>query len=108
LPTVRFADRLIECLEGANLRLVLVRARAPLYNSASKALNCRGAGRCGTCAVRVEGMVSEPTPAEQRRLGLFPHNAGSGLRLACQCSVLGDVTVTKQKGLFGQRTGDQS
>ena len=28
----------------------------------------------------------------------------SGLRLACQCSVLGDLKVTKHEGLFGQRT----
>jgi ferredoxin len=27
----------------------------------------------------------------------------AGLRLACQCSVLGDVVVTKHAGLFGQR-----
>ncbi len=98
MPTIRFAGRSVDCLEGANLRVVLVRARLPLYNDAARALNCRGRGLCGTCAVRVEGPVSEPTTAESRRLG-----AGSGLRLACQCKVMGDLEVTKLAGFFGNR-----
>ena len=102
MPTVRFADRTIECPHGANLRVVLLRARLPLYTRVARAIHCRGNGACGTCAVRVEGPVSEPTPVERRRLGLPPHHPDSGLRLACQCSVLGDLTVTKYEGLFGQ------
>ena len=88
-------------LEGSNLRVVILRARLPLYNSAARALNCRGRGVCGTCAVRVEGAVSEPTAAELTRLKLPPHDEHSGLRLACQCVILGDVTVTKLSGFFG-------
>lgn len=88
---------------GANLRVVLLRARLPLYTKVARAVHCRGHGTCGTCAVRVEGKVSEPTPAELRRLSLPPHDPQAGLRLACQTSVLGDVTVTKHPGLFGQR-----
>ena len=103
MPIVHFADQSIECLHGANLSIVLVRARLPLYNSAAQALNCRGRGVCGTCTVRIEGKVSEPTGAEHRRLAIFPHNQESGLRLACQCNVLGDITVTKQDGHWGQR-----
>ncbi|NIR39356.1 MAG: (2Fe-2S)-binding protein, partial [Actinobacteria bacterium] len=60
----------------------------------AEALHCRGRGICGTCAVRVEGAVSEPTESELRRLRLPPHRPDAGLRLACQCSVLGDLTVT--------------
>lgn len=104
MPTVRFAGREIECLQGANLRMVLLRARLPLYHSAARALHCRGFGTCGTCAVRIEGPVSEPTQIEQWRLGFPPHDRESGLRLACQASVLGDVTVTKYEGFWGQRT----
>jgi ferredoxin len=52
--------------------------------------------------VHIEGAVSDPTPAELRRLRLPPHDPEAGLRLACQCSVLGDVVVTKHPGLFGQ------
>jgi ferredoxin len=84
--------------------VVLLRARLPLYTTVARAIHCRGNGACGTCAVRVEGPVSEPTATELRRLRLPPHSPESGLRLACQLNVLGDITVTKYEGLFGQRT----
>jgi ferredoxin len=54
--------------------------------------------------VQIEGPVSEPTAAELRRLRFPPHDPASGLRLACQTNVLGDVTVTKHPGLWGQHT----
>ncbi len=108
MPKVEFAGRTIECPQGANLRVVLLRARLPLYTRVARAVHCRGRGTCGTCAVRVEGAVSEPTDAERRRFRLPPHRPESGLRLACQCSVLGDVTITKYDGLFGQRTAASS
>lgn len=82
--------------------MVLLRARLPLYTVVARALHCRGRGTCGTCAVRVEGPVSEPTPAELRRMRFPPHHPEAGLRLACQCTVLGDLTVTKYSGLWGQ------
>jgi ferredoxin len=82
--------------------MVLLRARLPLYSRVARAVHCRGFGTCGTCAVRIEGAVSEPTPAEKRRLALPPHDLASGLRLACQVSVLGDLSVTKHEGFFGQ------
>lgn len=104
MPTIHFAGKSIPCLDGANLRMVLLRARLPLYNSAARALHCRGFGSCGTCAVRIEGPVSEPTAIEKLRLALPPHDRASGLRLACQVSVLGDVVVTKYEGFWGQRT----
>jgi ferredoxin len=103
LPTIRFADQSVECPLGANLRVVLLRARLPLYTRVAEAIHCRGRGVCGTCAVRIEGPVSEPTELELRRLRLPPHQPDSGLRLACQCTVLGDVTITKHAGLWGQR-----
>jgi len=103
MPTVQFAGETVECPEGANLRTVLLRARLPLYNGVARAIHCRGFGTCGTCAVRIEGEVSEPTAVERWRLGFPPHDAESGLRLACQCNVLGDVTVTKYEGLWGHR-----
>lgn len=107
MPTVHFDDQTIECPVGANLRVVLLRARLPLYTRVARAVHCRGHGTCGTCAVRVEGAVSEPTLAERRRLSLPPHDPESGLRLACQCNLLGDVTVTKYEGFFGQRAPKQ-
>jgi ferredoxin len=102
MPKIQFAGETVDCPEGANLRFVLLRARLPLYHRVARAVHCRGRGTCGTCAVRIEGEVSEPTAAERARLSLPPHNQESGLRLACQCNVLGDLTVTKYQGLFGQ------
>jgi ferredoxin len=84
--------------------MVLLRARQPLYTRVSRALHCRGRGLCGTCAVRIEGPISEPTSAEQKRLRRPPHRPEKRLRLACQVSVLGDLTVTKYDGLWGQHT----
>jgi ferredoxin len=59
-------------------------------------------GTCGTCAVRITGPVSEPTAIEKLRMNWPPHQPEDGLRLACQCSVLGDIDVTKYEGLWGQ------
>ncbi len=107
MPTIRFRARdhdvEVPCPDGANLRMVLLRARLPLYTRVARAIHCRGHGTCGTCAVEVEGALSEPTPAESRRLRLppFGKEGGAGLRLACQCNVAGDLTVTKRHGLFG-------
>lgn len=106
MPTIRFEGHEIECPAGANLRMVLLRARLPLYNGAARAIHCRGMGTCGTCAVRIEGEVSPPSRIEKLRLGFPPHERGSGLRLACQCSVLGDLVVTKYPGLWGHRQAD--
>ena len=101
MPTIRFAGRSVECAHGENLRRVLLDAGLPLYNGAARVIHCRGLGTCGTCAVRVEGPVSEMTPVERWRLGFPPHDRASGLRLACQIRVLGDLRVTKYDGLWG-------
>jgi len=101
VPTVRFAGRSVACPPGANLRTVLLRARLPLYDRVARAVHCRGFGTCGTCAVRIEGAVSEPTAVERWRLDFPPHDSASGLRLACQVQVLGDLEVTKYDGFWG-------
>lgn len=102
MPTVTVADREIECERGARLRTVLLDAGVTPHNGASNRLNCRGHGSCGTCAVRVDGAVSEPTRRERLRLSVPPHDADSGLRLACQTRVEGDLTVEKFPGFWGQ------
>jgi ferredoxin len=63
MPKIEFAGQTIECLKGANLRMVLLRARLPPYTKIARAIHCHGNGTCGTCDVRVEGPVTEPTPA---------------------------------------------
>ncbi len=108
MPQVNYDGQTIECAQGANLRKALMGAKLSPYNGAMKALNCHGFGTCGSCAVVVEGSVAPPTKIERWRLSVPPHNAktgglAAGLRLACQCAVEGDVTVTKAPGLWGQK-----
>jgi len=105
MPTIHFRGREIDCEEGAVLRDALKAAGETPHNGLADSLNCRGMATCGTCAVAVEGDVSEPTSQEERRLSFPPHDADSGLRLACQTEVHGDVTVTKHGGFWGQKVG---
>lgn len=100
---IHFGNRSIACQHNANLRLELMRASLPLYNGIAAAIHCRGLGTCGTCAVRIEGRVSEMTAVEKWRLSFPPHRQASNVRLACQCRVLGDLRITKGQGLWGQR-----
>ena len=44
---------------------------------------CGGRGKCGKCAVKVEGTLSEPTN----------HEVEHGARLSCQTTLLGDAEV---------------
>lgn len=55
---------------------------------------CGGRGICGKCRIRVvRGSLSPPTEAERKHLdGLL----SSGIRLACQARILGDVTIDVQ------------
>ncbi len=78
-------------------------AKLPLYNGVARWIHCRGMGTCGTCAIEVNGSVSEPTSVEKWRLGFPPHRADSNLRLACQCKVLGDLEITKHDGMWGNK-----
>lgn len=101
MPTIKFDDQQIECDEMENLRRALMSAKAPLYNGLACQIHCRGMGTCGTCAIEVSGPVSEMTAIEKWRLSFPPHKKGSGLRLACQCRVLGDIEIKKRPGLWG-------
>ena len=81
-------------------------ANLPPYNGIANAIHCRGLGTCGTCAVELKGDVSDPTAVEKWRLGFPPHRSDSGLRLACQCQVLGDLKITKHGGMWGHQPND--
>ena len=61
-----------ECDREANLREVLLKNGIDLYNGNAKVINCHGLGTCGTCAVSVEGEVSEPEWREKARLSVPP------------------------------------
>jgi ferredoxin len=122
MPIVLAAGRAIDCAPGAKLREVLLKAGIDLHAGPAKVVNCRGIGSCGTCAVAIEGPVSEPNWRETARLRFPPHSAigpaigplagilgpqpsSQGLRLACQVRVLGDISVTKYDGFWGQNPG---
>lgn len=102
MVTVEFEDTEIECSKGDVLRDVLLEAEETPHNGRAGYINCHGFGTCGTCAVEVDGAVSDPTRRERRRLRFPPHAPERGLRLACQTRVLGDITVTKHGGFWGQ------
>jgi ferredoxin len=102
MPTVTAQGKTFECPQGANLRQVLLQNGVELYNGATSSLNCHGLGTCGTCAVQVEGAVSEPEWRERTRRSLPPHSLAQNRRLACQTKVLGNIKVTKFSGAWGQ------
>jgi ferredoxin len=106
MPKVEFEGRVLAAAAGARLRDVLLAGGATPHNGGARALNCRGLGTCGTCAVSVEGEVTDVTAVERWRLGFPPHAPGSGLRLACQTRVLGDLRVVKHGGFWGHRRGE--
>ena len=103
MPTVTFQGRAMTCERGEVLRDVLSRHGASAHNHLSRAINCHGLGTCGTCAVEVQGELSEPGLIERIRLLMWPHTRKPGLRLACKARVEGDVQVTKHPGFWGQK-----
>lgn len=102
MPTIHAQGKTFTCETGANLRQVLLKNGVQVYNGASSTINCHGFGTCGTCAVAVEGAVSEMSGREKTRLSLPPHSLSKNRRLSCQVKVLGDVNVTKYDGFWGQ------
>jgi ferredoxin len=106
VPSVEFRDRAMDCSQGEFLRDVLLAAGESPHNGRANALNCRGHGSCGTCAVEVDGPTSEPTTREEARLSVPPHTGDGHLRLACQTRVLGDLAVRKHPGFWGQHADE--
>ena len=102
MPKLSAQGKSFECAPGSNLRKVLLEHGVELYNGNAKIINCMGIGTCGTCAVLVEGEVSEPNWKDKARRSLPPHSPTSNRRLACQTKVLGDIRVTKYDGFWGQ------
>ncbi|ADJ15314.1 2Fe-2S iron-sulfur cluster-binding protein [Halalkalicoccus jeotgali] len=102
MPTISYEGERIECAVGTELREALLEAGLSPHNGASNYANCGGWAVCGTCAVAVDGAVSEMSEAERKRLSKWPHDLDSGLRLACQTHIEGDVEVRKYGGFWGQ------
>lgn len=105
MPKITAQGKTFECEPGANLRKELLKQGIALYNQQSTVINCRGIGSCGTCAVHIDGAAGAVSAANWRdrtRRSLPPHDSQRNLRLACQTTVLGDITVTKYDGFWGQ------
>jgi ferredoxin len=102
MPQVTAQGKTFECEFGANLRTVLLEQGIELYNQQATVINCHGLGTCGTCAVQIEGTVSEANWRDRLRRSLPPHSPTQDRRLACQTQVLGDVKVSKYDGFWGQ------
>jgi ubiquinone biosynthesis monooxygenase Coq7 len=119
---IRIAGSNVTCRvspQGTKLRSLLMGLALLPYNGLANAVNCRGLGTCGTCAVRLdpassaaEGVSVSPMGARERlRLSLPPHRKEDlvteqgSMRLACQCRVLpnANLTLSKQRGFWGQR-----
>ena len=98
MPFVRFVreGRDVKCLEGENLREIVLREGLQLYGLKGTLGNCGGYGQCITCFVAVfesakteSDAISPPTEVESKKLKLKPVN----WRLACQVLVSSSILV---------------
>ena len=101
--TVTFADsgKTVECAKHTNLRDLAIQNDVELYNGLAKYTNCEGMGLCGTCAVEVKphsGVTVKGAKEKFRFLQLK-----GNLRFSCQCTILGDIEVTKHAGMYGTK-----
>lgn len=103
MPVIRYKGEEFKCNPGATLRDVLLKYDLSVHNGKSHFFNCHGFGTCGTCAVKIAGNSSPPAKREKWRLNFPPHKPESGLRLACQVKVLGDIEVKKPEGFWGEK-----
>ncbi len=116
MPIVKFVNekKEIEVPVGANLRQEAIKAGINLYPHVHKVMNCHGFGGCGSCRVRVvKGMENtQPMGAlEKVRFNCVPDHLPLAyignedtMRLACKCTVQGDIEVETQPplNLFGE------
>ncbi|HUI11784.1 MAG TPA: 2Fe-2S iron-sulfur cluster-binding protein [Bacteroidota bacterium] len=100
MPVVTFYNehRSFDVEQGENLRLLMKSNGVSPYRGLDILLNCRGHNFCGTCAVEVvDGKGGSPrTREEEGTLAgnlAIAHFVGKNIRLACQTTVNGDMTV---------------
>ena len=103
MPTIIYNSQRFIASVGQNIRSALQQHGVSVHNGQSSWFNCKGLGTCGTCAVEVNGEVSPIRSAERYRLQFPPHKLSTGLRLACQCKILGDVSIQKHTGFWGHQ-----
>lgn len=94
-------NKIFSVNSGANLRQIARREGVPIYKGINRYLNCHGLGLCGTCAVELEASSAEAISPMTRGEEKLLKKDGRDLtkcRLACQCSVHGDVKVKTLSG----------
>ncbi len=109
MPKVTFTKekKTIEVPAGSNLRREARRAGIELYKGVHKYANCMGLGMCGSCRIYVkkgQENLSQPGFVEKftTKLGANPEaffayiGHENEMRLACQCTVSGDIEVETQ------------
>ena len=84
---VKIGQRAIPVARGEVLGEVMARAGADLPS------DCGGKGICGKCLVRLWPAQAVSSPGEEERAVLSADQMASGLRLACQATVLGPLEV---------------
>src|SRR5262245_5341588 len=100
MPKVTIANekKEIEVPAGSNLRKELRQAGIQVYKGLARFLNCHGLGQCGTCRILVKnGMENLSAKGKMERFTLWRMLSTIGhedeMRLSCQCTVNGDVTI---------------
>jgi ferredoxin len=101
MPVITLANenKTIEVPVGANLRRALLNNGVSPYIGIAKLINCHGFELCGTCRVEVvdgKGASARKEDEEQTLIISTPFYARKiekNIRLSCQVSVTGDLTV---------------
>jgi len=110
MPKVTFVKekKSVEVPAGTNLRKAAKRNGINLYPGPHQYVNCMGNGLCASCRVQVKkGAENLSPPGAWERLTRFLNpiwffariGHEEDMRLACQCTVEGDVEVETQPPL---------
>ena len=86
MPIVKKQGQSLDLPKGTHISEALKK-----LSSEYLSLPCGGKGTCGKCRVTVKGICSEPTQKERECLSKDEFQ--SGVRLACQTTIEGDVEI---------------
>lgn len=93
MPKVEFqeANITVDADGRSDLRKIAGKNKVSIYGGVNKFINCRGFGLCGSDRIKVDPKdgVSPMTWKEKLHF-----DEKSGLRLACQAKIVGDVSVS--------------
>ena len=85
---IHIADSVLDqTFEAGDLLAEIVLAAGVLFDRP-----CAGRGTCGKCRMQVQGKLSDPSPAELKKL--FAQDLAQGMRLSCQARALTDLEIT--------------